>query len=87
MSSEVVNLRAKGTDSANPTAGALLGTATLENLPDQRYPDDESWLAPVISCNGRLFKFAKGSFAFGGMATPEYVEVVPIVCEATFVSV
>lgn len=84
MSTEVVNLRAKGTDSANPTAGTLVGTATIANLPDQRFPDDESWLAPVISHKGRLFKYASGSFSFGGTATPEYVEVVPVEVEASF---
>lgn len=82
--SEVVNLRANGTDSANPAGGTLIGTATLTNLPDERFPDDESWLAPLISCDGRLFRFAKGSFAFGGVATPEYIEVTPVVAEAKF---
>ena len=64
----------------------VVGTATLENLPSTRYPDDESYLAPLISCQGRFFRFAKGSFAFGGTAIPEYVEVVPIVTEGTLKS-
>jgi hypothetical protein len=77
MGTEVVNLRAMGTDASNPTAGKLVGTATIA-VPDQRYPDDESLFAPLITCGGRLFQFAKGSFAFGSSVTPEYVEVSPV---------
>jgi hypothetical protein len=77
MATETVNLRAKGTDAANPTAGKLVGTATI-TVPDQRFPDDESWLAPLITCDGRLFRYVKGSFAFGPAVSTEYVEVDPV---------
>ncbi len=81
MTTETVNLRAKG---ANPPAsGKLLGTAELP-VPDQRFPDDESWIAPLLSVDfgeagHKLFAYVSGSFAFGGMTTPEYQEVVPVV--------
>jgi hypothetical protein len=78
---ETVNLRAPG---GNPPASAkLIGTAELP-VPAQRYPDDESFLAPLISVDFgeggiKLFQYVSGSFSFGGMATPEYQEVVPVV--------
>ena len=80
---ELVNLRAVGTDPANPTAGHLLGTATLP-VPAQRTPDDEATIAPLISCMGRLFQYATGSFSFGASAIPEYIEVVPVTLVAKF---
>jgi hypothetical protein len=78
MGTEVVNLRAMGTDASNPTAGKLVGTATI-TVPDQRYPNDESLFAPLIACDGRLFRLASGSFGgYGPPVTPEYIEVSPV---------
>ena len=80
MAIETVNLRAA---EGNPPASArLLGTAELP-VPDQRFPDDESWIAPLLSVDfgegGRkYFRYVSGSFMFGGVATPEYQEVVPV---------
>lgn len=68
MKTETINLRAKD---------GTLATAQLP-VPDERFPDDESWIAPIVSCNGKFFAFTKGSFAFGGSVTPEYVEVMPV---------
>lgn len=86
MSQDIANLRAAGTDAANPGAGALVGTATIPDLPDTRYPGDLSWLAPVISIapefpsrgeETRFFRFCS-SFGYGPEGNAEYVEVVPV---------
>lgn len=83
-----MNLRAAGTDPANPTAGKLVGTAEIE-VPDQGFPDDEAWVAPLISVDcgeagHRLFRFARGNFGFGPPMTPEYVETRPVMVKAVF---
>jgi hypothetical protein len=84
MATEMVNLRASGTDSSNAAAGKLVGTATIE-VPDQRFPNDESWIAPLISCEGRLFRLASSSFAgYGAAVTPEYIEVAPVKATPTW---
>ena len=81
VTTELVNLRAAGTDPANPGAGKLVGQARLP-VPSTRYPDDESWLAPLVSTGyGRIFRYASGSFAFGGLATPEYIETAVVEVE------
>lgn len=67
---ETVNLR-------GVEGGDLIGTASF-SMPDERYPDDEP---PVIACHGRLFRFVRGTFAFGGSVPAEYVEVFPFTAE------
>jgi hypothetical protein len=84
MANEIVNLRANGTDKANPTAGTLVGTAEIPEkwISGQRYPNDEEFLVPLLSVDGRLFRYAHGSFGgFGPDITPEYIEVAPIAAE------
>ena len=83
MTTEIVNLRAAGTDVANPVSGTLIGTALLEDLPDERFPDDEAQLAPILSWQGRFFRYARGTFAFGGSQLAEYIEVEPVPVEVT----
>jgi hypothetical protein len=81
ITTELVNLRAVGTDAANPASGKLVGQARIP-VPSTRYPDDEAWIAPLISTGyGRIFRYASGSFSFGGTATPEYIETVVIEVE------
>lgn len=78
---ETINLRAAG---GNPAADApLVGTAQLP-VPDERFPDDELWFAPIVSWNGRLFQYVSGSFGgFGPPVTPEYAEVTPVVVQSS----
>ncbi len=81
MTTETVNLRARANP---PSSGKLLGTAELP-VPAQRYPDDESFLAPLISVDFgeggiKFFQYADGSsFGYGSLPMPEYQEVVPVV--------
>jgi hypothetical protein len=84
---DIANLRAVGTDVADPGAGALVGRATIPSLPDERYPGDLAWLAPVISVapefptrgeETRLFRYCS-SFGYGPQGNAEFVEVVPVV--------
>lgn len=77
--SQVVNLRGLGTDPANPTAGNLLGTATLPDASPMGCPPLLNLpFSPGGPSSGRLFRLASDGFAFGGSVNPEYVEVVPI---------
>lgn len=76
---EIVNLRAEGTDPSDPGSGQLVGTATL-TMPDDRYPDDEpKLLATELDRYTylRLFRFVRGTFSYGGKVTAEYVEITP----------
>jgi hypothetical protein len=78
--SQVVNLRGLGTDPSNPSAGVLVGTATL---PDANPLDGPPPLlnlpfSPGGPSAGRLFRFVRDGFAFGGSVNPEYVEVHPV---------
>ena len=85
MSGEIVNLRAVGTDTANPRSGTLVGQATLL---DGRVSDTTTvlttWSANPGRMTPRLFVLAQGTFAFGGSVTAEYIEVVPIEVSVTF---
>jgi hypothetical protein len=76
MSKEIVNLRAQGTDTANPTGGTLVGTAEIEVSGPNREPQ-----LLIATADGwpdtRLFVFVKGTFAYGGTVPAEYVEVRP----------
>lgn len=56
------------------------GTALVQEvyLPeglDSKFPDMEP---PLLSWNGRLFRFIKGTFSFGGSTDAEYLEVTPV---------
>ena len=75
---QTVNLLAPG----NPPS-QVIGTATLTGLPDQRYPGDLQWLAPVIGVGGRTFLYVDQPF-FGPEPTPSYVEVRLFVATGTF---
>ena len=79
MASEVVNLLAPG----NPPE-VVIGTATLEDLPDERYPSDLQWLAPFIEVDGRYFSFV-ANFSFGPQQASTYVEVQPLKVQGQFV--
>ena len=85
MSGEIVNIRAVGTDMANPRSGTLIGQATL---PDGRVSDTTTvlttWSVNLGRVTPRLFVLAQGTFAFGGTITTEYIEVVPIEVSVTF---
>jgi hypothetical protein len=80
---ETVNLRAA--NSNPPENGELIAEVTLPSPwvwgdpTNQRYPDDEPKL---LLWKGRLFMFAKGTFAYGGAVTAEYVEIVPLSVDA-----
>jgi hypothetical protein len=67
----IVNLRAAGTDTANPTAGTLVGTAEVDGEPQVLSARTADYARP------RIFVFVQGTFAFGGSVPAEYVEVVP----------
>jgi len=50
----------------------LVGTATISNLPTDRYPSDLGWLAPVIqTSDGRMWLF-KPQEAYGAAPLPTY---------------
>lgn len=79
--SQVVNLRGLGTDPSNPTAGPLVGTATLHDAtPRDGLPDILNLpFSPGGPSAGRLFHLVRvGSFVFGGAVNPEYVETHPV---------
>lgn len=76
-----VNLRAVGTDPANPTAGKLVGSFLLLDAdtvpPLIRTPINVNPHSDTQAKRGRLFRFAPVSF-FGPQPPLEYVEVEPV---------
>jgi hypothetical protein len=70
---QAVNLRAVGTDPANPTAGTLVGTADIE---DRRVTPTLLTTAYDDKSQLRLFVLAPQSF-FGEAPTLEYIETIP----------
>ena len=70
---QTVNLRAVGTDPANPTAGTLVGTADIE---DRRVTPTLLTTAYDDKSQLRLFVLASQAF-YGDAPTLEYIESVP----------
>jgi hypothetical protein len=73
---QTVNLLAPG----NPPT-QVIGAATIPGLPDDRYPGDLKWLAPLIQVDNRLYQLVS-SVGMGTRAEATYVEVKPIVITA-----
>lgn len=72
----IANLRATGTDPANPTAGELLGTLVLPEDTDTQAP-------PVLVSIGtaeliRFAIYAPQLTGFGPVSTLEYIEALPV---------
>ncbi len=77
---ETVNLRAAGGNP--PNSAKLIGTATLA-VPDERFPRDLSWLAPVLKIGDRTFLYYDQPGGFGAAPTSEYAEIAPVVPETS----
>jgi hypothetical protein len=71
MTSTEINLR--------DTPDGPAQTFTLSNLPDDRYPGDLSFLAPIVSYLDRLYLIRSNGFGYGPAQTPEYLLVSPVV--------